>query len=112
MRYAIPVSDGRMAQHFGHCEEFALIDTDTEGKEIIQKEFVPSPGHQPGFLPAWLAEKGATVILAKGMGHRAYTLFSQNGIQVVTGALDDDPEKVVLAHLRGELATEDNPCDH
>ena len=25
MRYAIPVSDGVISQHFGHCEQFALL---------------------------------------------------------------------------------------
>ena len=112
MRYAVPVSNGVVSEHFGFCEEFAFFDTDTEGGEVLRKELLPSPGHQPGLLPEWLAEQGASVIIAKGMGNRAQSLFSQNRIQVVTGALHDDPEQVVLDHLRGVLVEGDNPCDH
>jgi len=28
MRYAVPVSGGVVATHFGHCEHFALVDVD------------------------------------------------------------------------------------
>ena len=34
MRYAVPVSGGIVSPHFGHCEQFALIDVDEEKKEI------------------------------------------------------------------------------
>jgi len=42
MRYAVPISGGVMSPHFGHCEQFALIDVDEETKEIVKKELVPS----------------------------------------------------------------------
>ena len=85
MRYAIPVSDGMVSAHFGHCEQFTLIDADEERKEILRKELVTSPGHQPGLLPEWLAEHGVSVVIAGGMGSRAKSLFQQNCIQVVIG---------------------------
>lgn len=112
MRYAIPVSGGMVSTHFGHCEQFALIDADEEQKEILRKEFVPSPGHQPGLLPEWLAEQGVSVVIASGMGSRAQSLFRQNRISVVIGALESDPEKAVLSYLDGNLDTGDNICDH
>lgn len=112
MRYAIPVSGGMMSPHFGHCEQFALFDVDEQRKEITKKEFVPSPPHQPGFLPGWLAEKGVAVVIAGGMGPRAVELFQQNGIKVVIGALESDLEKAVLSHINGTLVTGDNVCDH
>ena len=112
MRYAIPVSSGGLSAHFGHCEQFALIDVDQERKEITRKELVPSPGHQPGLLPEWLAEQGVSVVIASGMGSRAQSLFKQNHIDVVIGTLEGDPEKAVLNYLSGTLATGDNICDH
>ncbi len=42
MRYAVPVSGGVVATHFGHCEHFALVDVDEDRKEILRKELVPS----------------------------------------------------------------------
>ncbi len=112
MRYAIPVSGGIVSPHFGHCEHFALIDVDEDRKEIIRKELVPSPGHQPGLLPEWLAEQGAAFVIAGGMGSRAQSLFQQNRIGVITGITESDPEKAVLSYLNGVLATGANICDH
>jgi len=112
MKYAIPVSGGVTSPHFGHCEQFALFDVDEETKEITNKEFIPSPEHEPGLLPRWLAEKGVSVVIAGGMGPRAQDIFQQNGITVVLGAMESDPEKAVLSHITGTLATGDNICDH
>ena len=112
MRYAVPVSGGVMAAHFGHCEHFALIDVNEENREIVRKELVTPPGHEPGLLPQWLAEQGASVVIATGMGSRAQGLFQQNCIQVVIGTLESDPEKAVMDYLNGTLSTGDNICDH
>ena len=112
MKYAVPVSGGVVSPHFGHCEQFALFDVDEEKKEVIRKELVPSPEHQPGLLPQWLAEEGVSVVLAGGMGPRAQDIFRQNRIEVVMGVLEGDPEKTVLDYLNGILTTGDNICDH
>jgi len=112
MRYAVPISGGAVSLHFGHCEHFALIDVDEDKKEIIKKELVPSPGHEPGLLPQWLAEQGVSFVIAGGMGSRAQSLFQQNRIGVIIGTMENDPEKAVLSHLDGKLATGDNICDH
>jgi len=101
-----------VSPHFGHCEQFALIDVDEAKKEIIRKELVPSPGHQPGLLPEWLAEQGVAFVIAGGMGSRAQSLFQQNRIGVIIGAMESDPEKAVLNYLNGLLTTGDNICDH
>ena len=112
MKFAVPVTNGRLAMHFGHCEHFALIDVDDAKKAIVRKELVASPGHQPGLLPVWLAEEGVTAVIAGGMGSRAQALFRENRIDVIIGALADDPEEIVLDYIRGALATGDNVCDH
>jgi predicted Fe-Mo cluster-binding NifX family protein len=112
MRLAIPVTEGKVAAHFGHCSHFALFDVDEATKAIVERGIISSPRHQPGFLPAWLAEEGISVVIASGMGSRAQALFSENRIEVVIGALDEDPEKAVLDYIKGELATGDNICDH
>lgn len=112
MRIAIPLADGRLAQHFGHCERFALIDVDPATRVIQKKEELPAPEHEPGLLPRWLAEQGARLIIAGGMGGRAQGLFSQNGIHVVVGAPSEPPESLVAAYLDGTLRSGENLCDH
>ena len=112
MRYAVPVTDGKLATHFGHCEHFALIDVDETSKRIVHQELVTSPGHEPGLLPVWLAEEGVSVVIASGMGSRAQALFRENHIEVVIGALGDDAKQAVLDYMQGVLTTGDNVCDH
>ena len=112
MKYAVPVNGGVVSAHFGHCEQFALIDVDETKKQILKKELVNPPGHEPGLLPQWLAEKGVSLVIAGGMGSRAQGLFQQNKIGVITGIMESDPEKAVLSHLNGILATGANICDH
>ncbi len=112
MRYAIPVSDGVLDQHFGHCQAFALVDADEESKVIKGKEIVPSPGHQPGVLPGWLAEQGVSVVIAGGMGARAQDMFFENRIHVVIGTPSRDPEEIVREYMVDSLETGDNTCDH
>ena len=112
MRFAVPMTEGKVAAHFGHCSHFALFDVDEATKRIVSKEVIPSPGHQPGLLPGWLAEEGTSVVIASGMGSRAQALFNENHIEVVIGVLDNDPEKAVLDYMKGELTTGNNICDH
>ena len=111
MKIAIPLAAGRLSLHFAHCEEFALVDA--EDGRIAGQELVPAPeGHLPGFLPRWLAERGANVILAGGMGGRALALFAEQGIEVVVGAPREGPEKLAQAYLDGTLSSGQNICDH
>lgn len=112
MRVAIPLAEGRLAQHFGHCEQFALLDLEPDGPRILSREIVEPPPHQPGLLPPWLAERGVQVVIAGGMGHRARLLFEERGVEVLTGAPVETPEKLALQYLTGELVLGDNSCDH
>jgi len=112
MKIAIPVVDGELCMHFGHCEQFVLVEVDDTSKTIIGIGYLTPPPHEPGVLPRWLHEQGANVIIAGGMGQRAQGLFSQNGIKVVVGAPAEKPEDVVSAYLAGTLEVGQNVCDH
>lgn len=112
MRIAIPLANGRLAMHFGHCEEFALVDVAAGTKTIAGRTSEQAPDHQPGLLPAWLAERGTNVIIAGGMGSRAQNLFRQQNIRVVVGAPSLTAEEIVTQYLDGALETGDNICDH
>jgi len=112
MRIAIPVDRGRLSPHFGHCESFALIDVDMEKKEILQKEMISAPPHQPGLLPKWLHDQGAELVIAGGMGARAQGLFAEQGIRVIVGACSETPDDLVVSFLQGTLETGENICDH
>ncbi len=111
MKIAMPVVGNSLSPHFGHCEHFTFFDID-ENNKITGRTNIPSPEHQPGLLPVWVSQQGANVIIAGGMGPMAVQLFEQNGVHVVLGAQESDPEKAVLSYLNNSLATSDNSCDH
>jgi ATP-binding protein involved in chromosome partitioning len=111
-RIAIPLAEGRLCAHFGHCQQFALLDVDEQtGKATDQKLLTPPP-HEPGVLPRWLHEQGANVIIAGGMGQRAQQLFAENDIKVVVGAATETPEQLAAAYVAGTLVSGTNLCDH
>jgi predicted Fe-Mo cluster-binding NifX family protein len=110
MKIAVPISNGSLSSHFGHCEQFAVMET--EGKEITNTRYLDPPPHEPGSLPRFLRSEGAELVIAGGMGRRAQNLFTEQGIAVVCGAPEATPESVVKAYLRGELEVGDNACDH
>jgi len=106
----VPVSDGKLSPHFGHCEQFAFIET--QGGKIASTEMRTPPAHEPGVLPRWLHDQGANVIITGGIGDSAQQLLRQNGIEVITGAPMDPPESLANQYLSGTLATGNNACDH
>jgi len=112
MKIAIPLVQGQLSQHFGHCSEFAILEVDDQNKKILNKSILQPPAHEPGVLPRWLQEQGANVIIAGGMGQRAQQLFAQNGIMVVVGATSGTPEELALDFLNHTLETGANLCDH
>ena len=112
MKIAIPMVQGKLSTHFGHCEEFALIEVEPQKKEILSTETLGAPPHEPGLLPRWLSEKGTNLIIAGGMGSRAKNLFAEKGIEVVVGAPSEEPVVIAQAYLDGKLAQGENICDH
>ena len=112
MRIAIPLHDGNLCLHFGHCDTFAIIDADPQSRKITNRLDQTPPPHEPGVLPKWLGGIGVNVIIAGGMGQRAKQLFDENKIEVVVGAPVDAPENLVSAYLAKTLQTGANVCDH
>ena len=109
---AIPTADGRLCAHFGHCQQFALIEVDRQAKRILESRAVAPPPHEPGLLPKWLHQQGVGLTIAGGMGGRAQQIFASLGIDLIVGAASDPPEQVVQAYLDGKLESGDNLCDH
>jgi Mrp family chromosome partitioning ATPase/predicted Fe-Mo cluster-binding NifX family protein len=107
---AVPLAGGVLCNHFGHCEQFAVLPV-LEGQIGAVELHVPPP-HEPGLLPRWLGDLGVNLIIAGGMGQRAISLFSERGIKVVTGAPNLAPEVLVQSYLAGSLTTGPNVCDH
>lgn len=112
IKIAVPLVDGKLCMHFGHCATFALLDVDLEQRKVLVRTDLTPPPHEPGVLPRWLAEQGAGMILAGGMGQRAQSLFTAQNIQVMVGLPAESPEVLVARYLEGTLQAGQNVCDH
>lgn len=108
MKVAIPSENGQVCPHFGHAPTFTIVDIEDGG--IKEKTVLSSPGHQPGFLPVFLAEKGVELVIAGGMGAGAQELFVQNKIEVITGA-QGLIDEVVKNYIAGKLVSTNHVCN-
>ena len=109
--YAIPTEKGLLCAHFGHCEQFTLVEAGDGGEPRV-REVCAAPPHEPGLLPRWLAEKGVKTVIAGGMGTRAQQIFAESGVRVLCGAPQAEPLRLVRDYLAGTLELGDNVCDH
>ena len=106
----VPVSGGKLSAHFGHCEQFAFIET--QNGKIMETKMRNPPAHEPGVLPRWLYEQGADVAIVGGMGESAQQLLREKGIEVIIGAPMDSPESLANQYLSNTLVAGANVCDH
>lgn len=107
MKIAVAAMGTQVAGHFGHCENFILFDT-ADGK-ITESVSIPNPGHKPGFLPNFLADKGANVIISGGMGGGAVDIFNERGVEVIVG-VQGEAQTAVETYLKGELVSTGSIC--
>jgi predicted Fe-Mo cluster-binding NifX family protein len=101
--------DSMVAQHFGRCPYFALVDVDDNEVQAI--EVIDNPyyaGHQAGEVPQFIHDHQANVMLSGGMGGRAIQIFASMGINTATGAAGTVRE-TLESYLGGELR-EAAPC--
>ena len=113
MKIAIPLHQGRFCSHFGGAEEFAFYAVDPTSSAVADRHLDTPPEHGRGIYPMWLRKKGATVVLAGGMGPRAIEILARHGIEVVLGVEGDDPDAMARDYLSGGLATTGAVChDH
>jgi predicted Fe-Mo cluster-binding NifX family protein len=110
-KIAVPVDEnGVLDGHFGHCKFFEIITV--EGNNIVKNERIVPPPHEPGLLPKWLAEKGATDVIAGGMGHKAIQIFNYNNVNVFVGAPQLEATALANGFLNGSIEFTANYCNH
>ncbi len=107
MKIAIACEGANVTQHFGHCSNFMVYEA--ENGKITGETSVPNPGHKPGFLPNYLADRGVNVIISGGMGGGAVDIFNERNVEVVVGAAGD-AKTAAQDYLRGALVTTGSVC--
>jgi predicted Fe-Mo cluster-binding NifX family protein len=109
VKIAVATENNAVAPHFGHCPEYTLVEVN-DGK-VLEQKVIPNPGHEPGFLPGYLASLGVNCIIAGGMGGRAQGLFAEENIQTFVG-ISGPVQQVIDNYLSGSLKSGVSMCDH
>jgi len=107
MKIAISTDAGFVSAHFGRCPIFTIAEIE-EGK-ILKIEEINNPGHQPAFLPNFLAERGAKYIICGGMGRRAQDLFTEKQITPIVGVTGKVTE-AIEKFAQGKLEAGESSC--
>jgi predicted Fe-Mo cluster-binding NifX family protein len=109
MKIAVSTENGFVSAHFGRCPTYTIVDI--QDGRVLSRQEIPNPGHQPGFLPGYLSERGVEAIIAGGMGPRAQGLFAEKNIQTLIG-VQGPLDEVIERFLRQELEAGQDLCDH
>lgn len=102
-----------LGAHFGHCDLYTLIEIE-DGK-IKEVKTVPNVPHAQGGCMApvqYLAQNGAKILIAGGMGMRPLMGFNQVGIDVYHGGAATTVGEAVNAFIEGKLSefTQQHTC--
>lgn len=107
MKIAISTDGNFISAHFGRCPSFTILDI-KDGK-VAKKETIENPGHQPGYIPQFLRQKGVECIICGGMGMRATGFFEELGIRTIVG-ISGKVDEVIKELLEGTLKGGESLC--
>ena len=110
MKIAVTYENGRVFQHFGHTEQFALYDV--QDGEIIGCETLGTNGTGHGALAGFLKDNGADILICGNIGQGAKDALQSAGIRLIAGAAGDT-RKAVQDFLAGTLVHDPSvKCNH
>ena len=112
MKIAIPTLDGKLCAHFGHCETFSFAEVNLDTKEILSITTNAPEGGVSCQCAGWIAEQGAEIVLAGGMGGRPMMMLEQAGVEVISGCPELAIDEVVRLFLDSTLEVGENFCNH
>lgn len=110
MKIAVTYDNGQVFQHFGHCENFKIYET--EDKKIVSSEVVSAVGSGHGALAGFLQNHHVQALICGGIGGGARVALADIGMQLYPG-VTGDADASVEALLEGTLAyNPDTMCSH
>jgi ATP-binding protein involved in chromosome partitioning len=111
-RFAMPLDNGMIADHFGHAPKFVFIDYDLTNNAAVKVEEKDAPPHEEGSIPNWIAAEKVNVLFTGGIGGKAREILEEKGVKVVSGTPHGKPLFIVSKYVKGELESSGNSCDH
>ncbi|MCD4679469.1 MAG: hypothetical protein K8S00_03685 [Bacteroidales bacterium] len=105
-KIALPVKENKLSPHFASSLLFQIF---LVKDQAIDKEYlIHVPSQLSESLAVWLAKKGITDVITRGIGHNEINLFNQHKINVFVGVKLENPKDLVQEYIDGTLETHDN----
>ena len=114
MKICVPTTgekglDDPIGEHFGRVPTYTIVDLDTNAVKIIPNVSQHMGGQ--GYPPEIMAKEGVNVMVCRGLGRRAISMFSELNIDVYIGA-SGTVKDAIAAFKEGRLqkASEGDAC--
>lgn len=114
MKVGIPTNGEKglqetVGEHFGRVPTYTIVDLEKNEVKVV-----PNASHHMGgrgYPPELLAKEGVSIMLCRGLGRRAISMFSDFGIEVYIGATGKVKD-AIDSFKKGTLtkASEDDAC--
>jgi predicted Fe-Mo cluster-binding NifX family protein len=101
--------DNQIGEHFGRVPTYTIVDLESNNVSVIKNTSEHMGGQ--GYPPEILAKEGIDIMICKGLGRRAITMFEEFGIDVYIGATGTVKD-AIEAFKQNQLqkANIDNSC--
>lgn len=76
--------DELVGEHFGRVSTYTIVDLETNEVKVIQNTSEHMGG--VGYPPEIMARERVNVLVCRGLGRRAISMFDETGIEVYIGA--------------------------
>lgn len=110
MKIAVTTEGNQIFQHFGHCKEFTIFET--EDQKVVKKFTLDTSESGHSALADLLKENKVDVLICGGIGAGAKHALKVHRIEIIPGVTGGIEENVVR-YLSGEkLGNPDYICTH
>ena len=102
LKIAIGLNGQNVADHFGHCNDFRIVEV--ENGVVVNQEELFDDVHVHQERPKFLKDKGVDVLIMKTMGKGAYNRLVALDIKCID-AQDKTVDEALSAYLNNTLTT-------
>jgi predicted Fe-Mo cluster-binding NifX family protein len=105
MKVCIPTMGDRgledvVGEHFGRVPTYTIVDLETNEVKVIPNTSEHMGG--VGYPPELMAREGVNILLCRGLGQRAISMFVETDIDVYIGA-SGTVKDTITAYQQGRL---------
>lgn len=104
--FAIPVSDGKVFEHFGKAAQFKIYTV--ENGKIVNSEVAETDGGGHDAVGLWLVMRGVNAVICGSIGPGSLGALAAAGIVALAG-VEGDADEAMAKFIAGELTPSSQP---